>query len=161
MSEARQTDLETLLAQAIAPLGYELLGLELNLSRGSGLVRLYIDHAERPITVEDCEAASHEVSATLDMHDPIPGRYRLEVSSPGLDRPLFKPAHFQRFVGEKIKLSTLLPIGGRRRFSGVLQQADAEGIELLTDTASERLSYAMIEKARLVPDFAKPAKPGS
>lgn len=160
-SESANPDIEGLLTEAVTPLGYELLGVELNLSRGSGLVRVYIDHPERAITVDDCEAASHEISAALDLHDPISGRYRLEVSSPGLDRPLFKPAHYQRFIGERIKLSTMLPIGGRRRFTGVLLQADANGIELQTDANSERLSYPMIEKARLVPDFAKPAKPGS
>jgi ribosome maturation factor RimP len=161
MSDDQTADIEQLLSAAISPLGYELLGLEMNLSRGSGLVRLYIDHPERPITVEDCAAASHEISAALDLHDPIPGKYRLEVSSPGLDRPLFKPAHFQRFIGSRIKLSTLLPIGGRRRFAGVLEVADEAGIELNLDSTKERLSYPMIEKARLVPDFAKPAKPGS
>ena len=106
---AKKDQLQALLAPAVRSLGLELWGLELALSRSRGLLRIYIDHADRPITLEDCEAASREISALLDVNDPISGNYTLEVSSPGIDRPIFAPAQFQRFVGQILRVQTIAP----------------------------------------------------
>ena len=95
----RNEELTELLAPIVADLGLECLGVEYSPSHGNGLVRVYIEAADRAVTVDDCEAVSRQVSATLDVHDPVEGRYTLEVSSPGLDRPLYTPAQFERFIG--------------------------------------------------------------
>src|SRR6185369_7000297 len=96
----RNEELTQLLAPVIADLGLECVGVEYSPSHGNSLVRVYIEAADRPVTVDDCEVVSRQVSASLDVHDPIEGRYTLEVSSPGLDRPLYTPEQFARFIGE-------------------------------------------------------------
>ncbi len=158
----KREEIENLLAPVIADLGLECLGIEFVPSGGSALLRIYIDVDGRPVTIEDCEAASREVSATLDVNDPIGTRYTLEVSSPGIERPLFKPAHYQRFVGSEIKLETHLPVAGRRRWRATLVGADDAGIVLSQDGAEARLSYADILRARLIDDTVglPAAKPG-
>src|SRR5258708_33815970 len=109
----RNQELTELLAPVVAGLGLECLGVEYSPSHGNSLVRVYIDAPERAVTVEDCEAVSRQVSATLDVHDPVQGRYTLEVSSPGLDRPLFTPQQFGRFIGQTAKVEVNLAIVGR------------------------------------------------
>src|SRR5688500_4419191 len=106
----KQQEIEALLAPAVSALGLELLGAEYSAGVNNALLRLYIDHRERLVTIEDCESVSREVSALLDVHDPIDAHYTLEVSSPGIARPLFKPEHFARFVGEPAKVTVDLPI---------------------------------------------------
>lgn len=137
-----------LLEPAVAALGYELVELEF----GSGLLRLYIDRADG-VTVDDCERVSRHVSAVLDVEDPIPGAYSLEVSSPGLDRPLRKPADFERFAGQRAKLELILPLDGRRRFSGTLAGLESDEILVDVDGTRFRLPLAQIGKARLVPEY--------
>ena len=116
-----------------------------------GLVRLTIDKSDG-IDLEDCEKVSHAVSALLDVEDPVPGKYNLEVSSPGLDRKLTKVEHFQRFEGETLKVSMRFPIEGRRRFRGTLVSSNEENIVVEVDGESHSLPLAMIDTARLVPD---------
>ncbi len=96
-------------------LGYELVELEFGGGRGSGTLRVYIDRAEG-VGIEDCERVSREISALLDVHDPIPTAYRLEVSTPGLDRVLRTPAHFARFAGARVEVELIAPRDGRRRY---------------------------------------------
>jgi ribosome maturation factor RimP len=153
MSE-RMDKIEELLAPAVADLGLELLGIDFNSGSHRALLRLYIDAPGRPVAIEDCESVSREVSALLDVHDPIASQYTLEVSSPGLDRPLFKLDHYQRFIGEQIKVTLHLPIAGRRRFHGELLGVDGEDIRLLQDGVEQRLAHRDIQRARLVPDYA-------
>lgn len=143
--------LQTLLEPAIERLGYELIDLDVRLTGKNGLVRLTIDKPDG-IDLEDCEKVSHAVSALLDVDDPIPGNYSLEVSSPGLDRKLTKPAHFQRFIGETLKVSLRFPKEGRRRFRGTLVSSDEENIVVEVDGESHSLPLSMIDTARLVPD---------
>jgi ribosome maturation factor RimP len=146
-----------LLDPVIQDLGYELVLLEFSPQAGSALLRLFIDHldVELNITLEDCERVSREVAGVLDVNDPISSAYQLEVSSPGLDRPLTKPAHFLRFVGEDARIQLLVPRNGRKRFAGQIQSADEHGVSLLTETGVVELDYSAIERARLVPDFDK------
>jgi ribosome maturation factor RimP len=139
-----------LLEPTIERLGYELTDLELKLGGRDGLLRIFIDKADG-IDIEDCEAVSRQVSAILDVEDPLPGNYTLEVSSPGLDRALTKPSHFQRFMGEDVRVKLRFPMDGRRNFRGALKAADDEQIEIEVDGQSFSLPLATIESARLVP----------
>ena len=146
------------LAQRVAPaldeLGLECLGIEWVPGRGEGLLRLYIDReGEQPVTVDDCEAASREVSALLDVDDPIAGHYVLEVSSPGIDRPLFSAEQFARFIGEEAKVTLKLPREGRRRLRGRIVGVEGERIRMEVDGAIFDLRHDEIESARLVPDW--------
>ena len=115
-------------------------------------MRIYIDKADG-IDVEDCEAVSRQVSAILDVEDPLPGHYTLEVSSPGLDRTLTKPAHFERFMGEDVRVKLRFPLDGRRNFKGALKSVDEDNIEVEVDGESHSLPLATIESARLVPQL--------
>ena len=139
-----------LLEPTIERLGYELTDLELKLGGRDGLLRLFIDKDDG-IDIEDCEAVSRQVSSILDVEDPLPGHYSLEVSSPGLDRTLTKPAHFQRFMGEDVRVKLRFPMDGRRNFRGALRAATEEQIEVEVDGQSFSLPLATIESARLVP----------
>ncbi len=150
----RKAELEALLGPTVQSLGLELWGIELALSRAGGLLRLYIDHSNRPITLDDCEQVSREVSALLDVHDPITGNYTLEVSSPGLDRPLYRADQFARFVGSDLRATTALPIAGRRRFQGRITGVADGLVTVEMDTGPVSLAIADIEKAKLVPHFA-------
>lgn len=145
-----------MLAPVIADLGLECLGVEYSPSHGSSLVRVYIDAADRPVTVDDCEAVSRQVSATLDVNDPIQGRYTLEVSSPGLDRPLYTPEQFARFVGKTAKVEVNLAISGRRRFQGPILAVQDATIVMEQDGEPVRIAHDNIHKAKLVPEFAPP-----
>lgn len=143
-------ELARLLEPAIERLGYELCDLEVKLGGRDGVVRLFIDSPDG-ITLEDCEAVSRQVSALLDVEDPLPGHYTLEVSSPGLDRRLKKTEHFQRFLGEDVRIKLRLPLEGRRNFRGELHAADNDNVEVVVDGQVHRLPIESIESARLVP----------
>lgn len=142
--------LETRLAPLVEGLGYELWELEYSPGRGSGFLRLYID-AEVGITLDDCERVSRAVSEVLDAEDPIPGQYTLEVSSPGLERPLRTAEHFARFVGETVHVETVQAIEGRRRFKGALTATGAETVEVEVDGKRWTLPLSGIRKAHLAP----------
>jgi ribosome maturation factor RimP len=146
-------ELGDLLAPAISTLGLELLGIEFNAGQGSSLLRVYIDAPERAVTVDDCERASREISALLDVNDPVPGHYTLEVSSPGLDRPLFTPEQFSRFIGQEAKLNLTAPVAGRRRFHGSIRAVDGDSITIGVDGEEVVLQHGDIARARLAPDY--------
>jgi ribosome maturation factor RimP len=131
-------------------LGYELVDLEYAPGRAHAVLRVFIDRPEG-VGLDDCERASHELSALLDVEDPVPVGYTLEVSSPGLDRVLRKPAHFQRFVGERIWVELRVARDGRRRYTGRLEALRPMGIELSVDGATVSVPFADIGRARLAP----------
>ncbi len=143
-------ELEKLLEPSIERLGYELSDLEVRLSGKSGVIRLFIDRPEG-IGIEDCEKVSSAVSALLDVEDPVPDHYVLEVSSPGWNRKLRKVEHFQRFAGETVKVEMRFPIAGRKRFRGTLLSSDDANIVVDVDGVSHTLPMATIDTARLVP----------
>jgi ribosome maturation factor RimP len=145
-----QDELAKLLEPTVEGLGFELSDLEAKIGSQNGLLRLYIDN-EDGISLEDCEKVSAAVSALLDVEDPLPGQYNLEVSSPGSDRTLTKLAHFERFTGETVKVQMRFPIEGRRRFRGKLLSADEENIVVEVDGESHTLKMATIDIARLAP----------
>ena len=144
-------ELTRLLEPTIERLGYELADLEVKLGGRGGLLRIFIDRPDG-IGLDDCEQVSLAVSALLDVEDPLPGQYNLEVSSPGLDRKLTKLEHFQRFEGETLKVSMRFPIDGRKRFRGTLVSSDDENIVVEVDGESYALPMANIDTARLVPE---------
>ena len=144
------SELVKLLEPTIERLGYELSDLELRLGGKSGVVRVFIDK-NGGISLADCENVSLAVSALLDVEDPLPGHYNLEVSSPGLDRKLTKPVHFERFTGEVVKVQMRFPIEGRKRFRGKLLSSDEENIVVDVDGEPHTLPMATIDTARLVP----------
>ncbi len=143
--------LAALLRPLVEGLGYELWELEYSAARGNGCVRLYID-APAGITLEDCERVSRAVSEQLDAADPIPGQYTLEVSSPGLDRPLRTAAQFGRYVGETVFVELAQPFEGRRRFKGPLLAAGPATIEVDVDGRRWSLPITGLRKAHLAPD---------
>jgi ribosome maturation factor RimP len=142
--------LTAMLKPVVEELGYVLWDLEYSPGRGNGFVRLYID-ADAGITLDDCERVSRAVSELLDVADPVPGQYALEVSSPGLDRPLRTAAHFGRYVGEAVFIELAQPIEGRRRFQGPLCSAGPETVEVEVDGRRYPLPIAGIRKAHLAP----------
>jgi ribosome maturation factor RimP len=146
-------EIQKLLDPAIERLGYELTDIEVRLGGQGGLIRLTIDKPDG-IDLDDCEKVSHAMSALLDVEEPVPGNYNLEVSSPGLDRKLTKVEHFQRFEGETLKVTMRFPIEGRRRFRGKLLSSNKENIVVEVDGESHSLPLTMIDTARLVPEAA-------
>jgi len=140
-------------------LGYELVDLEFAGGRGSAMLRVFIDR-EAGVGIEDCEAVSREVSALLDVHDPVPTGYRLEVSTPGFDRVLRKPAHYARFAGAQVAVELAVPREGRRRYAGRLVRSDANGLELMVDGVAVAFPYREVFRARLVPEWPEQSVKG-
>src|ERR1700712_2085845 len=128
MTVTLREKLIALLEPVLAQLGYELVELEYAAGRTQAVVRLFMDQPAG-ISVEDCERVSRDVAALLDVSDPIPTAYTLEVSSPGFDRVLRTPGHFERFVGERIYVELLTPRAGRKRYTGLLRAVSPIGIE--------------------------------
>jgi len=145
-------EISGLLEPSVAALGFELVSVELVGSGNDRTLRVYIDHPDG-ITVDDCADVSRQVSAVLDVEDPISGTYVLEVSSPGLDRPLVKPADFERFAGSLVKVRTHEPVLGRKNFTGLLSEAAGDNVVVEVDGEPYEISLANIERARLVPDL--------
>jgi len=148
MATTLRERLTTLLEPLIGRLGYELVDLEYGAGRGHGVLRVFIDSAAG-IAVEDCERVSREISGLLDVEDPIPGAYTLEVSSPGFDRVLRTREHFGRFVGSRVFVELKEPRAGRRRYTGQLLAVDEDGIALAVDQERVAMTFAEIGKARL------------
>jgi ribosome maturation factor RimP len=149
--------------EVLADLQLECLGVEFSPSHGQSTLRVYLDvpgqdaldKAERrEINVDDCEAASRELSALLDVEDPVPGHYVLEVSSPGIDRPLFTAAQFARVSGQEVKVVLVAPIDGRRRLRGKVTAVNGEHIALEAEGKTFEFEHAAVESARVVPDWA-------
>ena len=138
------------LAMLIQSMGYEFVGGEMFRQGGQMVLRLYIDR-EGGVTVDDCSTVSRQVGAMLDVDDPVEGRYLLEVSSPGIDRPLFDLSQFQRFIGKQVKLKLNMPVMQRRQYKGTLLKVEGENIFITDDAGQEIcLPFSVIEKANLV-----------
>lgn len=147
------TQIRDLVERATGALGYELVGVEwVSHSKGRHLLRVYID-AEHGVDLTDCERVSHQVSGLLDVEDPLAGDYALEVSSPGLDRPLFELAHFARFVGQTARVRLYAALDGRSNFKGAITAVEGDEVVLEVDGEPVRLPFGKIASARLVPTF--------
>jgi len=148
----RSAKLTQLLQPLVEDLGYEFVGLDYGNDPKNAVLVIYID-TENGIAVEDCEKVSREVAALLDVEDPISGHYNLEVSSPGLDRPLFTPEQYEKFAGEVAKITLFAPQDGRRKFKGTILGIEDGRVKLELDGSEVLLEMSNIAKARLVPDY--------
>jgi len=150
-SRPLEARLAALIAPSIAAMGYELVRLAV-LGRDRPTVQIMADRADGSlIAVEDCAAISHAVGALLDVEDPLPGAWSLEVSSAGIDRPLTRPKDWNRFAGHLARAETDIPIDGRKRFAGLVVGADDAAARLRLDDGQEvALPFASLRRARLV-----------
>lgn len=144
--------LEALIEPIAEAMGLELWGVEFMVHRKSSVLRIYIDR-DNGVGLEDCEQLSRQLGAVLDVEDPIPGEYTLEVSSPGLDRPLYTLGQYRRFIGETIDLKLRFPYEARRKYKGTLKAIEADDVILTVDDHEYLFPFEGIEKARLVPRF--------
>lgn len=143
-------DLEPLIEPVVIAAGCELWGVELFRRGHRSLLRIYID-SHRGVSLADCEHVSRDVTGVLDVEDPIRGPYDLEVSSPGLDRPLFTLAQVQRYAGQEIRLRLRIKLHGHRQLLGTVQRVDDDGLVVGMDGEAIEVKWDMVEKARLVP----------
>ncbi|WP_445397355.1 ribosome maturation factor RimP [Zobellella sp. An-6] len=144
--------LTEMLTEPVEALGFELLGLEFVRAGRHSTLRLYIDH-EDGIDVNDCAEVSRQVSAVLDVEDPISTEYDLEVSSPGLARPLFKPAHYQAIIGQEAELTLRMAVNNRRKLTGKVLAVEDTMIRLEVEGKEFPIAFANIQRANLVPNF--------
>ena len=159
----QRSSLEDLVEPTLEGLGYRLVRVIVSGRHQPTLQVMAERKDDQPMALEDCEAISRALSAKLDVEDPIAGAYTLEVSSPGIDRPLMRPADYQRFVGQMARVETKVPtVDGRRRFAGKIEAADDTGIKMTVDEGQVDIAYAEIVRGRLmVSDRPAPAKPGT
>jgi ribosome maturation factor RimP len=143
-------DLTALFEPVVESMGYELVGIEFHSSEHHGVVRIFIDH-DNGITVDDCAKVSRQISAVIDVEDPIEMAFDLEVSSPGINRPLFKFSDFEKFSGLQAKIKLGVALNGRKNFSGVLKGVDENQLVIIdVDNEIYELPYQDIAKANLV-----------
>lgn len=147
-----EKQLHAMLESAVEAIGYELVGLEFVRAGQHSTLRIFIDH-ENGITVEDCAEVSRQVSAVMDVEDPITVAYNLEVSSPGLERPLFKAEHYQRFIGSEVAIVLKMAMQNRRKWKGELLSIVGETVTVKVDGNEESFALSNIAKANLVPSF--------
>jgi ribosome maturation factor RimP len=147
---SKNQQIEDMLQSTVAALGYELWGVEHTAQGKHSVVRVYID-SPAGITVDDCAVVSGQVSSILDVEDPIAGEYTLEVSSPGMDRLLFKLEQYFGYLGETVEVRLRSAFEGRRRFKGILKGIEGEDIVIQVDDHEFLLPYGAIEKARVQP----------
>jgi ribosome maturation factor RimP len=141
--------LTELLRPAVEETGKSLLGVEYISAGNNSILRLFIDH-ENGIDVDDCAEVSRQVGALLDVEDPISSEYNLEVSSPGVDRPLFEIAHFQAVVGEIVNIKLSIPLNGRRKFKGPLVAIENNNLIIEVDSIDYEMPIVNVDKANLV-----------
>ena len=145
--------LNSIIEPAVEAAGFEFVGLEYIASGRFSTLRIYIDDVENGITVDDCAKVSHHVSGVLDVEDPISGEYNLEVSSPGLDRPLFTIKHFADRVGEVANVRLKIGLNGRRKFKGEIVEVTDEKISVEVDGEVYTFEISNVDKANIVPNF--------
>lgn len=144
--------LTNLIQPVVTSMGYELWGLEFLNQGDSSLIRIYIDQDDG-ISVDDCQKVSHQVVGVLDVEDPVPGAYNLEVSSPGLDRILFTPEQCERFTGHEVRVRLNQKLQGRRRYMGKINSVVDNELVLMEEETRITLPMSMIEMIRLKPEL--------
>ncbi len=145
-------DWRNVIEPVVAGLGFELVGVEYRAAGRHSVLRIYID-TEAGVTVDDCALVSHQVSGVLDVEDLVRGQYTLEVSSPGLDRPLFGVKDFEKYNGRDVQIRLDTPLNGRRKFTGRLLGIGEGMLRVLVDGVETSLPLLHIEQARLVPEI--------
>ncbi|PIE43180.1 MAG: ribosome maturation factor RimP [Gammaproteobacteria bacterium] len=146
---SKQVRLEDILSPVVESMGFDCWGVEYLHQGRHSVLRVYID-SEAGITLDNCESVSRQISGVLDVEDPIPSEYTLEVSSPGMDRPLFKLSQFKKFVGSTISVKLKMPFDGKRKYRGVLNGVEQGEVLLLVERHELLLPYEMIDKANVV-----------
>lgn len=144
--------IEQLLKPTVESMGFDFWGCEYLPAGQHSTLRIYIDKPGG-VTVDDCGDVSRQVSAIMDVEDPISNAYMLEISSPGMDRPLIKPEQFQDYVDSIVQVRTSMAVMGRKRFKGKMVQVGQDGIEVEVDNEIYPIPFNMIEKANVVPEF--------
>ena len=144
--------LQDILTPVIEALGYQCWGIEYISQGRHSVLRVYIDH-ENGILVEDCATVSRQLSAVLDVEDPISSEYTLEVSSPGIDRPLFTLEQFAAFVGEQVKIKLRSPVEERRNLQRLIRSVEDQDVVVQVDEFEYLLPIDLIEKANILPNF--------
>jgi ribosome maturation factor RimP len=147
-----ERQLTELLEAPVVAAGYELVGLEFVRAGAHSTLRIFIDH-ENGINVDDCAEVSHQVSAVLDVEDPISVAYSLEVSSPGLERPLFKAEHYQQFIGHEVSIVLKMAVANRRKWKGIIHSVDGETVVITAEGQEEPIALSNVSKANLIPKF--------
>lgn len=150
---SKQELLEKLIAPVVSSLGCELWGLEYLTQGRYTTVRIYIDANPSGVSLEDCERVSRQISSVFDVEDPIDGEYTLEVSSPGLDRPLYTEAHYARYVGEIVNVRLRIARDGRRRFKGTITKVENGDVFLQADNQEVQIAIDVIDKANIEPRY--------
>ncbi len=148
-------NIERLVEPALSDMGYEVVRIELRGTKGKTL-QIMIDHLDRqPVTIENCTQASHTISAILEVEDPLASPYALEVSSPGMDRPLVKIGDFERFAGENIRFDLRYPVEGRSKFQGLLKGVNQKRVLVTLENEEEpsEFEYCDIKKASIIPGY--------
>jgi len=148
----QHSELIELLEPVVTALGYEMLGIEYFRQKDGSMLRLYIDNDDG-ITIDDCSRVNHQVIGVLDVHDPIKEKYFLEISSPGLDRPLFTLEQFQRFIGEKVKMKLREKVEERRKIKGVIKAVEETAVVVSDDGVDYLIPAEAIDSAHLVPEI--------
>lgn len=151
---AVQDELKALLKPAIEALGFEFVGVEYLSNPKDRRVRIFIDRAPDGVSIDDCATVSHEVSALLDVEDPVAGHYSLEVSSPGVERPLFDAEQYAAFEGDEAVLQLFAPVEGRRKLSGTLRGVRDDRVVIEVEGQSIEVPLDTIRRAHLKPDWA-------
>jgi ribosome maturation factor RimP len=144
-------DLEQIIEPVVEGLGCELWGFDYRPFNNSALLRVYIDK-EHGVNLDDCARVNHQLSGVLDVEDPIKVAYTLEVSSPGVERPLLKQAHYQMFIGERVKLRLKWPVKEQRNYVGILRSADDEEVKLMLEDREVQIPIEVISRGRLLVD---------
>ena len=150
---AKLNKLDEILRPVVEGLGYQLWGIEFRSQGRHSVLRLFIDDQDDGISVEDCEKVSRQVSGVLDVEDPIQNEYTLEVSSPGMDRPLFRLEHYDDWAGHQVSIRLRMAFEGRRRFQGVLKGTEGTDVVVVVDDHEYLLPFESIDKANIVPVF--------
>ncbi|MBK1850634.1 MULTISPECIES: ribosome maturation factor RimP [Marinobacter] len=145
--------LEDILRPVVEGLGYEFWGIEYRSKGYQSMLRVFIDDAEKGIGIDDCEKVSRQISGVMDVEDPIQTEYTLEVSSPGMDRPLFRPEQYQAFVGHQVQIRLRMAFEGRRKFQGLIKGVEGDDVVVVVDDHEYLLPFDSIEKAQIIPVF--------
>tara|TARA_R110000772_G_scaffold147473_1_gene257907 strand:- start:719 stop:1180 length:462 start_codon:yes stop_codon:yes gene_type:complete len=145
--------LEDILRPVVEGLGYEFWGIEYRSKGYQSMLRVFIDDVEKGIGIDDCEKVSRQISGVMDVEDPIQTEYTLEVSSPGMDRPLFRPEQYQAFVGHQVQIRLRMAFEGRRKFQGLIKGVEGDDIVVVVDDHEYLLPFDSIEKAQIIPVF--------
>ena len=148
----KQRLLDEMIRPVVEGLGFEFWGMEFVSQGKHSVLRVFID-SENGIMLEDCEVVSRQVSGVMDVEDPIAGEYALEVSSPGMDRPLYTLDQFERYAGHKVSLKLRMPFDGRRKFEGVLKGIEGSDVVIVVEDSEYLFPVDSIDKANVVPQF--------